>query len=74
MGGIFIYKVKVGVTTFIHVHAVSVFLCFVATGDKVAQKIYKDFTAIRPCVVLTNATHQIGCTCKLLEFYYFFAH
>lgn len=39
-------------------------LCFVATGDKVAQKIYKDFTAVRPCVVLTNATHQIGCTCK----------
>ncbi|XP_068731968.1 nicastrin-like [Montipora capricornis] len=36
-----------------------------ATGDKVAQKIYQDLTGIMPCVILTNATSQIGCTSSI---------
>lgn len=38
-----------------------------ANGDKVAQKIYQQLSGVNPCVLLTNATHQIGCTCKLLS-------
>ncbi|XP_067053830.1 nicastrin-like isoform X1 [Acropora muricata] len=37
----------------------------VGNGDKVAQKIYEDLTGIIPCVVLTNATSQIGCTSSI---------
>ncbi|XP_020902624.1 nicastrin [Exaiptasia diaphana] len=34
-------------------------------SDKVAGKIYSDVLSIHPCVILTNATHQIGCTSSL---------
>ena len=34
-------------------------------GDKIGKKIYKDIKAIKGCVLLTNATHQIGCRSSL---------
>ena len=33
-------------------------------GDKLQTKMYKNFKSIFPCVLLTNATHSIGCTCE----------
>ncbi|RMX60946.1 hypothetical protein pdam_00003426 [Pocillopora damicornis] len=46
---------------------VSIFLglLFAANGDKVAQKIYQQLSGVNPCVLLTNATHQIGCTSSM---------
>ncbi|XP_032234875.2 nicastrin [Nematostella vectensis] len=31
-------------------------------SDEVARLIYEDIKGVIPCVLLTNATHQIGCT------------
>ncbi|PFX26799.1 Nicastrin [Stylophora pistillata] len=47
--------------------AVSIFLglLYAANGDKVAQKIYEPISGVNPCVLLTNATHQIGCTSSM---------
>ena len=62
--------IKIDSLPFTHMHTdahPSTLSSFPANGDKVAQKIYQQLSGVNPCVLLTNATHQIGCTCKLLS-------
>ena len=40
--------------------------CFL--GDKIEESIYQKLVHFTSCVRLLNATHQIGCTCKLVEY------
>jgi len=41
------------------------FYCSVVLGDQLQTKIYKKFKSFFPCVLLTNATHSIGCTSSM---------